>query len=473
MKLLHFIIFTIFLTTSTLNANNLDLKHEIKILKEENIKQQEKIRELISRVDELDDSIESVETKTLIDKVNIRLGFHSQINNFYKKFANGKRVDSKNIDSTKFMLNLDSDITETMKFNGRLSMYKYWADSTKHLYSQFDNMQGRVPSDSSLFVERAYIDWYFARKSLLPSAITIGRQPSADGPSHQFKANTKRKSTYSALVFDGASDGIVTTTDLSKVIPIKKSKLRFAYGKGFQKDETSGEVTNAFLGSNDTTIKDTDVLGLFFESSILNTKNTLFQIGYVTMSDMIANSMESGNNINIGDVSFIGAMLESKNFKDSPLDIFAHVGYSQAKPNGKIYQYANHTFSLLGNKGNQDTKEGYAFWLGGRYTFSSLNSSKIGLEYNKGSKNWLTATQGSYDLHNKLSTRGEAYEAYYIYPINRYSFIKLGALYIDYKYTNSGWYLGEAQEISNLTPEQKEYTLDSMSNISLQFSLNF
>ncbi len=458
---------------ASLFANDISgLESKLQSLELINQKQAKLIKDLQDQLDLLDEKVEDVETATLLDKVKLNLGFRVKMNNFEKKMADGTKFSTNNIFSTKFMLCMHADITDKMKFHGRLSMYKYWADSTKHLYSQYDNMQGRVPSDSSVYLERAYVDWYF--DALVPSALTIGRQPSADGPSHQYKENTTRKSTYSALVFDGASDGIVYTADLSKPLHITNAKLRLAYGKGFQNDETKIGVTNAFLGSQNSALKDTNVAGIFFESNLPKLTKSLFQIGYVHMSNVIANAMEtdSNENKNLGDINFIGMMAQASNIKDSNLDLFAHIGISKAKPSDVLYTYNGQNFGLLrdGIDDDTDTKNGYAFWLGGRYTFDKL---KVGLEYNQGSKYWVTATQGSYDVYNKLATRGSATELYGLYPINRYSFIKLGAVYIDYDYTDSGWYQRKPKKLTNLTQEQKSRALDTLQSIYLQFSVRF
>jgi len=470
------IYFLIFILVSSIFANeNEELINRLKILEENNKKQSELINSLYKEIDSLDQKVEEVETSTLLDKIKLNLGFRVKMNNFDKTMADGTKISSDNIWSTKFILGMNSKITDNMKFHGRLSMYKYWADSTKHIYSQYDNMQGRVPSDSSVYLERAYIDWYFNLG--VPSALTIGRQPSADGPSHQFKENTTRKSTYSALVFDGASDGIVYTADISKIAHIKNAKFRLAYGKGFQNDETEIGVTNAFIGSSDDSLKDTDVIGGFFESNFAGLDNSLFQLGYVRMSDVIANSMEtdSSNNVNIGDINFIGIMAEVTNFNDSGLDLFAHYGCSEAKANTNLYNYGGQSFGLLRDNASDSTddKKGEAFWLGGRYSFKNFYQTKVGLEYNHGSKYWVTATQGSYDVYNKLATRGDAIELYGLYPINRYSFIKIGGVYIDYDYTYSGWYQKNPKNISLLTTEEKKSVLDELKSIYLQFSVKF
>jgi len=477
MRIIHSIVLASILTTLSVQANDQELKDYINSaiddklsgyneLKKENI-------ELNDRVDELEDYIDSVETRTLIDKINFGIGFNTAVNSYSKNYTDGHSKNSKNIYTTKLSLNMNSEITKNMKFSGRLSMYKYWADSSIHNYARYDNMQGRVPGTSALFVERAYVDWKFLDdNSYLPTVLTIGRQPSSDGPSHQFKANTTRKATYSALVFDGASDGIVLTSSLKNVISLKDANIRLAYGKGFQNDETSPFATNAFLGA-DNSLKDTDVYGAFFESSLFDMSNTLFQVGFSQMSNIIANSLEtkSSSNKNIGDATFVGIMFEGTDIKESGVDLFAHYSYVSSDPSHSIYSVMGQKFSLLGDGNDFSSKSADAFWLGGRYSFE--NSSKIGLEYNHGSKYWISATQGSFDLLNKLATRGDAYEAYYIYPINRNSFIRVGGVYIDYDYTHSSWFLGEPKKFDSLNENEAKGSIESVSNLYLNFGLNF
>jgi len=446
---------------------------DYKIVKSENKRLKQRVAQLEARLNELEDSVESVETRTLVDRIEFGLGFSTTVNSYDKEYADGHKSKSNDLYTTKLMLDMESKISDNMLFTGRLSMYKYWADSTIHTFSKYDNMQGRVPGSSALFVERAYVDWKFLDDdSLVPSVLTIGRQPSSDGPSHQFKANTARKATYSALVFDGASDGIVLTSSLKNLLPIKDAKLRFAYGKGFQNDENNRYVTNAFIGA-DNDLKDTDVYGLFFESSILNHPNTLFQIGVAQMKNIIANSLETdaSKNKNIGDVSFAGVMFEGTNINNSHWDAFAHFAYSKTNPNGALYDCHGKYYSLLGDGKDFSDKSANAFWIGARYTFD--NKSKIGLEYNQASRYWISATQGAFDLVNKLATRGKVYEAYYIYPINRFSYIRFGGMYADYDYTKSGWFLGKPERFDDLSSDMAKTNIKSIKNIYLQFGVNY
>ncbi len=454
-----------FLFVSVLNAQESDfdvlkkqvkeLQQEVQTLKSAQTKQDKTSEE---NYNELYDFAESVETKVLEDKIKFSLGLRFGDDFIEKTYANGNTVHNNNMLTTKFMLGLRADITSNLHFYGRLSMYKYWGSSAVHPYSYYDNMQGRVPSDSALYVERAYVDWFFFHDTQFPMALTIGRQPSADGPSHQFKDNLKRKATYSALLYDGVADGAVLTMNLSKVFHYPKTYLRLGYSKGFGYINSDKYVGNAFIGASNDDIKDTNVYGVFFDTTLPNIPNSLVQISYSQLKDIIANPLDTDydNNKNIGDMSLFGAMVEIENLADLHLDLFAHYGYNKTDPNGKYYTVSidgnDYRVGLLGAEpfGTlNESKNGYAYWIGGRYGFGKDAHYKVGLEYNHGSKNWVSLTQGGYDLYNKLATRGDAVEGYVMYVVNRYLNFRAGYIGIDYDYGRSGWFVGEPQKITS------------------------
>ena len=471
------------LSTLTLSANS-TTDAKLDAMSQQIVELQKEIKTLKAQQNEMkentDDNyayIEEVEAKQFRDKIHFSLGFKTNLDNFQKKYADGHTVRSNNIWSSKLMLNMQADITKHMNFYGRLSMYKYWGSSTIHPFTYYDNMQGRVPADSGLYVERAYINWFISPDSLIPFTVTIGRQPSSDGPSNQFKDNTTRKGTYSALLYDGAADGVVLSTDLSKLTTIPNTVLRVGYAKGYAYSESSPYATNAFVGPANNDVKDTNVLGIFLDTSVKGVENSLIQLSYSRMFDIIANPLDTNttnhNNPNIGDVDMYGAMIEFTDFKDTHLDMFAQFGYSVAHPNGESYSVMGHDIGLLSENGDTSTKSGYAAWLGGRYGFGEKQKYKLGLEYNYGSKNWINLTQGSFDIYNKLATRGNAYEGYLMYVINRYANLRLGYIYIDYHYTRSGWFVGESKSIGSLGKQSAANTVDSLDSIYLKLNVHF
>jgi len=459
-------------TSSLLSASsisNAELQKKIEML-EAQIKEIKAFQ--AEAKDDIEERVDAIETSTMVDKINFGLEFRTRVDNFEAKDASGTKTSAKNVWSNRLRLNMSSDITNDMTFTGRLSMYKNWSDTgANYIYSSMDPMQGRRPSDSGVFVERAYIDWT-AIKGDIPVTFTIGRQPSSDGPSHQFKDNTVRKATYSALSFDGAADGIVATANLQKVTGINNMALRVGYGKGYQADTTYTYIGDA--GS----IKDTNVLGVFLDSG-LGINGSLMQLSAVQATDVVSNTVDSSGantNTNIGDVLLYTAMLEFTNLSNSGLDLFAHYAISQSKPNGatsnQATPFGDYPMGLLTNiPGDTEQKNGKAYWIGGRYTMpiEALKNPKIGVEYNHGDKNWFSFTQGSNSLTNKLATRGSALEVYYIQPINRYANLRFGAEIIDYDYVGSGYQVGAPMKVSDAGGT----TLDKLNNYYLLFNLMY
>lgn len=436
-----------------------------------------KIQELQKEVNSLKEKdkenekwIGEVETlASLGSKITFGLDFDTKMDNFKNKMADGTSYSDNGVFSNKMRLNITAPISEDMKFTGRMTAYKYWADSTVHPYVAFDSMQGRVPSDSSVYLERAYIDWR-AYKGDVDVILTMGRQPSSEGLGMEFSKNGLQGGTYDALAFDGAADGIVTTVDLKDYAP--NTKLRFAYGKGYQNDNTNAAASNAFSGVGQGALADNKVYGLFVDSKLPIDYKNIVQLGYVKATDITANPMDDTSNVTVGDMNLFGGTVGV--FDVSDFSFYAHLWFSQANPNGNTY---NHPLMgpiglMTSTAGDTSTKDGYAVWLAAKYNLP-IEKTYLGVEYNHGSKNWLNMTNGATDPLNKLATRGDAYEAYMIHEINRYAFFKLGAVFVDNEYTGSGWHVGAPMEISSLTGPMAAGVVDKTTNYYAQFSLSF
>ncbi len=342
---------------------------------------------------------------------------------------NGRDYTNNNKLTTKLKLTMDANINEKTKFHGRLSMYKNWADSTASTMIQ-DPSEGKNSNSgtSGLFVERAYID-YKINKTF---TLTIGRQPSSDGPGLSLINNTPRQATYPALLFDGNADGIVLTAKTGSNKAFKHTKFRIAYGKGFQKDDNQ----NGFL-ANENGIKDLNVLGAFYEGK-LNIKGmgpNLFVLSYVKATDFVGNAKDTNdtNNKNLGDINLAGLYFENNHAFGTNLNYFFSLGMSDAKSNGKSYLYNGRPMKLIDGKG-------YAYQIGFRYDVTK--KFKFGYEFNHGSKKWFSFTQGSEDPMNKLATRGDVHDVYGIYQMDMNQFVRIGYTDIKYDYTGSGWHIG-------------------------------
>ena len=436
------------LFTTILNASTI----EERIAKLEAIinAQQKEIKELkimAEDVDEIDERLETVETRSFTDKIKFGLAMRVEANNISTTYANGTNPKEEDtIWRTKLNLNMKAKISDNLKFSGRLSSYKNWGDSNTNTgaYATIDSRQGRTPDNSSaLYVERAYLDWIINPNGTIPVIMTLGRQPSSDGPSYQIKEGMSRKGTYDALAFDGAADGIVLTTNLEKVL--SGTSARIAYGVPANTSNNTSPTAS---------VVDTKVTGLFIDKSFSGIgKTNLMQVYHVISKDFNADSSGTGTgttDINVGDFDLTGIMFEVSGL--SNFDFFAHYAKSLAKPNGKSMLGADgNYYGLLSTNsgatnGSTSNKKGQAFWLGARY---NLKDWAFGAEYNKGSENWFSFTYAPSDPMNKLATRGDATELYISKKINKYANIRAGFMKINYDYTNSGSHLGKPETVTD------------------------
>lgn len=411
------------------------------------------IRQVKSNINDIYDTLDEVQTKTLLDKINFGAELRTRLDFFdlhnTKSIKTGKKTDyhNNNFWSNRFRLNMRANIIKNLSFHGRLTVYKNWGDSDRvmpNLYNDAD--RAHVPDDTTLKLDRAYVDWIIPDIPI-PLALTFGRHPSTEGPPFELKENRKRQSTYPALIIDGEADGIVVTFGLERYIGIKNCGFRIAYGKAYQDDDDQ----KIYLDSRDTGMNDSDMLGLFFEGEIPHIKDSLFVLSYVKAWSIVDSSVNATKNM--GDLQVMGLHLQSYHFPVSNVDVFFSSGISMSDPNGNITSIYGKPMGLLSDDGSSN-HVGWAVYTGFRYTlpFKCLKNAKLGFEYNHGSRYWLSFTWGSAELYNKLATRGNVYDFYYIQPFNKHLFLRTGFTYIDYDYTGSGWHLGRPQRTDeNLT----------------------
>ena len=404
---------------------------------------------LAEDLDDLDERLEIIETRSYTDKIQLGLGMRVEANNVDTTYANGTSPAKEDtIWRTKLNINMKAKIADNLKFSGRLSSYKNWGDSNTNTsaYATIDSRQGRTPDNTStMYLERAYLDYIINPGANIPLIVTMGRQPSSDGPSYQIKEGMSRKGTYDALAFDGAADGIVLTANLTKVI--KGTSARIAYGVP-SNTSNNGDATSP--------VKDTKVTGIFVDKSFEGIgKGNLLQVYHVMAKDFNADA--SGNagaaDKNVGDFDVSGLMLEVSGMNN--FDFFAHYARSVAKPNGKTFAMGGVEYGLLSGgspltvKDSVGTEEktGNAIWLGARY--NATKTWSVGAEYNKGSENWFSFTYSPNDPMNKLATRGTATELYASMKVNKYANIRFGMVNIKYDYTGSGMHLMAPMSMSS------------------------
>jgi len=480
-KILTSIVASAILLTS-LNAFDLEyrldsLDKKVNKLSKEKVIFQKMKSSYLEDIEELETRLDELETSAALNsKMRFGLDFVANYNYFDVTLANGDNYQIDNLFRNRLDWNLYSEITDSMTFDGTLSMYKNWADNTQNFGASYDDTLGTRPNSNSIFFTRAYISWKKEIIEDVPMVLTFGRLPSTKGTSYDFQNNSVRQATFSSLDFDGTADGFIITTLLDKKTGLNNSSFRFAFGKGYQHDDGTPMTPSIPVK---TTLEDTNVFGFFLESEIPTYKKSMLQFGYVKAFDMIsdptmgdlgamfgfpANTPQE----NVGDLELYSVATVFKEINDSNWNVFAHYSMSRATPSGDAFGGA---LGLLSNGSDTTVKTGSAYWVGTRYDMD--NGWKIGAEYNEGSKNWLSFTRGSENIYNKLSTRGSAFEAYFIVPISRYAFFKFGYLNIDYKYTGSSFHLGAPRLIEDLSAIEKANTVDTLDTYYFNLEVRF
>jgi hypothetical protein len=409
---------------------------------------------------------------------------------------------------SRLRLNMKAKVWDNVKFAGRLSMYKGWGDSTNSQvfdsWNAFtmDATNGGNTNGDVLRVDRAYMDW----SNIADSGfyLSIGRRPSTYGPPTEIRENELRGGTPTGNVMNLNFDGITIGRSLEEWTGIEGMIARFCYGQGFESEWGNGELFN------DIRTKDTHFAGFNFD--LLNDGKNFLQTTIFTAQDLndgfkgtiafptqyaelfaptLFKDMQKFPTFNfetryqpsttIGDINLGGIVYTRK--EDNGITWFGSAGWTQLRPNGKAGMFGGmgsdavfeaelsadgtEIIMLPKTATDDDNQNGYGFYAGIQVP---APYGKAGLEYNYGSKYWTPFTQSQDDsLGSKLATRGQVGEAYYIFDINPKMFIKIGGLYYDFKYTNSGSPVGKPQKVDDVK-DGKAYSL--MPVIDTAYDLN-
>jgi len=370
--------------------------------------------------------------------------------------------------TNKFSLDLSAKATQDVTVHAKLDMYKAFgsqSDSTtmngylSDRIGVFDGTLSHVPSSSLLNVDRAFATW----SNILdqPLWFSVGRRPSTNGAPSNLRLNNERPGnggTPALLVdyaFDGMTIGFAPDID---VLPGAYAKV--CYGRGF--DSGIKTPTNS--------IKDTDMLGVAVIPVDTDPLRVWLQWnrGFDIFDFPMMNNTIFGDtapSVNLGSIDWYGAgaMSTIKKFGPGNLNFFTDFGMSVAHPSGNVSNNAGFQGLMSGEFFAQDTNRadrfGWAVYAGVRYDLPS--KTKIGFEFNHGSKNWITFAPAADDMWtSKVGTRGNVYEPYIIQelnlkPISSYlskAFFKIGYQYYDFEYTGSNNWVGAPKKISQIQP---------------------
>jgi hypothetical protein len=367
-------------------------------------------------------------------------------------------------------LNLHAKATKDVTVNVRLLAYKTFGSQDDSAVTNgggtpffadrvgvFDGTVGHVPSSSFLDVDQAYATW--SNIGSQPVWFSVGRRPSTNGEPSNLRQNNERPGSGGtpALLVDYAFDGM-TLGWAPDIEALPGAYTKVCYGRGFD----SG------FESESNTLKDTDMLGVQVYPIDTDPLRVWLQWdhGFNIFDFPVMRNTAFGDtapSVNLGAIDWYGAGVMStlKHVGPGTLNFFGNAAVSVTHPNGNVS--ANAGFQGLGtgqffNPEAPNDKTGWAGYLGARYDYTPTGT-KVGFEYNHGSKNWITFAPAADDMWtSKLGTRGNVYEGYLIQelnlkPVSSYlskTFFRIGYQYYDFEYTGSNNWVGAPVKISSI-----------------------
>ncbi len=459
---------------------------------------QKKVDQLVKEVELLKGQVKKVDDKSLgkwltisgdyrfrIDSMKGEVAAHTPFTGvaptYFGAPTAGYTTKNDDLMTNRFGLNLKAKATKDVTVTTRFLMYKTTgnqnADATNAGFfadrsSIMDGSIGHVPSDNTLRVDQAFATW--SNIGDQPVWFSVGRRPSTGGSPTHLRQNNEGPGNggVPGLLVDYAFDGMVLgyAPDID-ALPGAYGKI--CYGRGF---EAGFDTKN--------NMRDTDMLGI----AIVPIDTDPLRIDLQWNRGF--NIFDNPNNVKaqLGEIDWYGMGVLSTLKKVGPgnLNLFASSGMSVTHPNGNVSPGS--PFGLLTGDfntgpGAADDKTGYSAYLGGRYDFTATGT-KLGLEYNYGSKNWIPFDPAADDMWTtKLGTRGSVYEAYLIQelkltPISSHlskAFFRLGYQYYDFQYTNSNNWVGSPTKISELTAANMQYLapLKNAQDIYATFEVKF
>lgn len=371
------------------------------------------------------------------------------------------KADNKILYTNRFRLKLEAPVSENVSVTARLSMYKVFGDSTgvqtfngQPTSLNVDGTTANVPNGDMIRVERAYFTWNKIGGSNF--FLSIGRRPSTDGPPLNYRDDELRGGTPSGALINYQFDGLTFGYHLGK-----NSVLRFCYGLGYESGFGNGDL----LKRPEDRLKDVHFAGGNLD--LWTTDKSLIQVTIARAFDVtdgfnglavLPNNPLTGDPVsapvvmrftpstNLGNINLAGVNVTRKLGKS--WDVFGSLNYVGLRPNGSTTPFGG-----LGSDPFETPVDhnGYMIYVGARYTFKNDDKTKLGFEFNHGSKYWFNFGQAEDDIvAPKTNTRGDVFETYLTHRINSRFIVKVDYMYYNYKYSGSGWHIGAPKLLDSI-----------------------
>ncbi|RMG21279.1 MAG: DUF3373 family protein [Deltaproteobacteria bacterium] len=371
-------------------------------------------------------------------------------------YVPGYDADNGILYTNRLRLQMDAKVAKNVDFQGRLSMYKVWGDSTavqvfngQPTSIAIDGTTTRVPNSDILRVERAYFNW----KNIggLPIYLSIGRRPSTAGVPLNYRQDEPRGGTPMGSLINYQFDGATFGWHINE-----HSTFRLCYGVGYESGYGNGQLLKqpadrlddaSFFGINWDVWNDDR---MFVQATVARAFDVTdgFNGLVVLPNDPVTGApiaapvvLRFSPSTNLGDIDLASLVITRK---DGPFDWFVSYNWMSSDPEPVTTPFGglfSDPFEM------PESHDGSMYYLGARYNFPN-GKTKLGVEFNHGSKYWFNFAPAEDDIiAPKTATRGDVWEVYLTHRVHDKFILKLDFIDYDYEYSGSGWHLGTPKKL--------------------------
>jgi hypothetical protein len=404
---------------------------------------QKQIDELKAQTTRLNKKTSKINAHDANDNIKWGVDLRTALDSINYDMADGSTRENNSLMSLRLYLNMAFNPDEHNIFKGQLSMNKAFgadfgdmnSNRAFGMGSMFDWTGNEALSDNSLKVKEAY--WLYLGDSLLGSNIpwtfSIGRRPSIGGFLANFREDDEAKSPLGHNI-NVEFDGLSTMVKLENLTGISGMNFKICAGRG---------STNATPMFNDSTpyanndgLDDIDLAGFIFvpyDDGQFIVKTNWFKAFDLPGMEVDATGTPTGFK-QYGDMQgaaisvLVDGLTEDGYFSEAK--VFGSFAWSKTEPDAGQ--------RMLGSPNDES---GTSYWFGALLPVT--DDGVFGMEYNHGSQYWRSFTYGEDTMiGSKLATRGDAYEAYFTYKINKALSAQIRYTKIDYDYMGSQGFFG-------------------------------
>ena len=430
------------------------------------------------RIEKIEKKLETVSKTATAAKVqsandNLKwdVDFRTQVDNIQYKHADGSKSENNALLTNRLWLGAKYKADDNSSFFGKLSYNKAFGDTADHSqsntnpgYANFDWVTNENATDNTIKLKEAY--WLYSNETFLgtdvPWNASVGRRPSTDGLPINIRNDQKANSPLSHVV-DVEFDGFSIRFDTQELTGLTGSWFKICGGRGLTNATPRFDMFNPAYSQDDEKNVDVDMLGFIavpyddgqysvhtnyakawnligFDKASLDTFGQELYDYKTTPNSSTAYDLQTAipEFKDVGDIDFATILFKTEGIGSGISDYlddtiaFASFAASKTNPNGK---------EMIGSP---DSEVGTSVWLGINAPCPlSPDDSRIGFEWNQGSKYWrsMTYAEDTY-AGSKIATRGQAWEVYRNQKLTDSLSFGLSYVYMDYDYTGSNSFFG-------------------------------